>query len=131
MNSSTIVAGGIIVGGIVLVGLGIAKAVLLLKINKRLKQMDKTQYLGNMPVPNYQRPVEPTHEAQMLRYSQPLNEPQIIVGNTQQMPQVQSKPNKQDFAARVKEMNEARARNRIAKQLADLEAEKQRLMQQQ
>ena len=50
--------------------------------------------------------------------------------NIPQMPQVQSKPNKQDFAARVKEMNAARARNRLAKQLEALEAEKVKLQQQ-
>jgi len=102
------------------------------KINLLLRQNTNVSYEQQMPPVPQPQPNYQYQQPQPVMAKMTLIQPQPVVPNySQPYPQysqpIKPKSNKQDFAARVREMNEAKARKRFE---AQMEMQRQAQMQQ-
>jgi len=126
MDSTQIVYGAIAGFGIISLIFSVLRTVYTRNLNAKVERLIRViqdqSFIGDMPEPQ-QMPIQP--QIQPMQYQVPVQpQPmQIQPQMPQIVPQPVVKPNKQDFAARVKEMNEGKKRKRLEREMAALQAQ--------
>jgi len=119
MDSTTLVYIVISLGAVLAV-LSIWRGILAYNLNAKIERIasgiEQKTFEEHMPMPQQmQQPIQ-TPQQQPIVQAQPQ--------------QVAPKPTKQDFELRVKEMNEAKKKKRIERELAALEEQKKKILKQ-